>query len=125
MLPQTKLDALVARQAVVEHELAGQPDRETYVRLSREFSELRPLVELVKAYRAVTDEISGLEALLADPTTEAEMRDLAVQERPTLTTRLAELEAQIRLALIPRDAMDERNVMLEIRAGTGGDEAAR
>jgi peptide chain release factor 1 len=125
MLPQAKLDALVARHAAIETDLAGQPDRQTYVKLSREFAELGPLVDTVKAYRAVVDEIAGLDALLGDSTTDAEMRELAAQERPTLVAKRDRLEQQIRLALIPKDAMDERNVVLEIRAGTGGDEAAR
>ena len=125
MLPQTKLDALVARYASIEADLAAQPDRQTYVKLSREFSELGPLVDTVKAYRATIDEIAGLDALLGDSTTDAEMRELAAQERPTLVARRDRLEQQIKVALIPKDAMDERNVVLEIRAGTGGDEAAR
>jgi peptide chain release factor 1 len=125
MLPQAKLDALVARYATIETDLAGQPDRQTYVKLSREFAELGPLVDTVKAYRATLDEIAGLDALLGDAATDAEMRELAAQERPTLLARRDRLEQQIKVALIPKDAMDERNVVLEIRAGTGGDEAAR
>jgi peptide chain release factor 1 len=125
MLPQAKLDALIARLATVEADLSAQPDRQTYVKLSREFAELSPLVNAVKAYLAAVDELGGLDGLLADAATDAEMRELAAQERPTLTARRDHLEQQIRVALIPKDAMDERNVMLEIRAGTGGDEAAR
>src|SRR5262249_44573832 len=125
MLPQPKLDAVVARHAAVEADLAGQPDRQTYVKLSREFSELGPLVDIVKAYRATIDEIVGLDALLGDSTTDPEMRELAAQERPTLVAKRDRLEQQIKLALIPKDAMDERDVVLEIRAGTGGDAAAR
>src|SRR5246500_1011772 len=125
MLPQTKLDALVARYATIETDLAGQPDRQTYVKLSREFAELGPLVDTVKAYLATSDEIAGLDALLGDSTTDPEMRELAAQERPPLVAKRDRLEQQIKLALIPKDAMDERNVVLEIRAGTGGDEAAR
>jgi peptide chain release factor 1 len=125
MLPQTKLDAVVARHATIEADLAAQPDRQTYVKLSREFAELGPLVDTVKAYRATIDEIAGLDALLGDSTTDAEMRELAAQERPTLLARRDRLEQQIKVALIPKDAMDERDVVLEIRAGTGGDEAAR
>jgi peptide chain release factor 1 len=125
MLPQTKLDAVVARYATIEADLAAQPDRQTYVKLSREFAELGPLVDTVKAYRATIDEIAGLDALLGDSTTDAEMRELAAQERPTLVARRDRLEQQIKVALIPKDAMDERDVVLEIRAGTGGDEAAR
>jgi peptide chain release factor 1 len=125
MLPQAKLDALVARHAAIEADLAGQPDRQTYVKLSREFAELGPLVDTVKAYRATVDEIVGLDALLGDSTTDPEMRELAAQERPTLVAKRDRLEQQIKLALIPKDAMDERDVVLEIRAGTGGDEASR
>jgi peptide chain release factor 1 len=123
-LPDAKLDALVARHQAVEGELAAGPDRESYVKLSREFSELGPLVEAVKAYRATAAELADIDALIADPATDAEMRALAFAERPPVETRRAALEQQIRLALIPRDAMDERNVILEIRAGTGGDEAS-
>jgi peptide chain release factor 1 len=125
MLPQAKLDALIARHAAIQADLAAQPDRQTYVKLSREFAELDPLIDTVKAYRAAVDELSGLDGLIADTTTDAEMRELAAQERPTIVARRDRLEQEIRVALIPKDAMDERNVMLEIRAGTGGDEAAR
>jgi peptide chain release factor 1 len=125
MIPATKLDALIARLAAIERELSGRPDRESYVRLSREFAELNPLVEIIKRYRAAAEERSGLESLIADPATEPEMRALAAQEKSELAAREQALEGQIRTALIPKDAADERNVILEIRAGTGGDEAAR
>src|SRR6202030_1964480 len=124
MLPEQKLDALLARHRMVESELASQVTPATYVRLSREFAELGPVIDAIKAYREVTDEIAGLEALLADASTDAEMRALAAGEKPALEQRRAALEQEIRLALLPKDAMDERNVVLEIRAGTGGDEAA-
>jgi peptide chain release factor 1 len=124
MLPETKLDALIARHGAVEAELANPLTPETYVKLSREFAELGPIVETVKDYRSVVSEIEGLEALMKDPATEAEMREMASAERPGLEERRSELERRIKLALVPKDAMDERNVILEIRAGTGGDEAA-
>jgi peptide chain release factor 1 len=82
------------------------------------------VVEAIKAYRAVTAEIADLEALVADPATDAEMRKLADAEKPALQARKDKLERQIQLALIPKDAMDDHNAILEIRAGTGGDEAA-
>jgi len=123
-LPEARLDALIARHRAVEGELAAGPDRDAYVKLSREFSELGPVVDAVKAYRATTTELADIDALIADPATDAEMRELAEAERPALEARRAALEQQIRVALIPKDAMDERNVILEIRAGTGGDEAS-
>ena len=124
MLPEAMLDGLLARHRVVEGELARQLAPETYVKLSREFAELDPIVETVKSYRSVVAEIEGLEALLDDPATDTEMRQMAAAEKPQLEQRRAALEQQIKLALLPKDAMDERNVILEIRAGTGGDEAA-
>ena len=124
MLQPAKLDALLARQQMVEAELASQPSRETYVKLSKEFSDLGPLIETVKAYRATLAEIADLEAMMADSSTDAEMRALAASEKPGLEARRVELEQEIQAALLPKDAMDERNVILEIRAGTGGDEAS-
>jgi len=81
-------------------------------------------VEAVKSYRAARNELEGVTSLIEDPATDAEMRSIAEAERPQLEARRAALEQQLRLALIPKDAMDERNVILEIRAGTGGDEAS-
>jgi peptide chain release factor 1 len=123
-LPQHRLDALLARHSLVESELATNLSRDDYVKLSREFAELGPVIEAIKAYRAVTAEIADLEALAADPSTDAEMRKLADSERPALQARSDKLEHQIQLALIPKDAMDDHDAILEIRAGTGGDEAA-
>jgi peptide chain release factor 1 len=124
MLPDQKLSALVARHAALEHDLAAAPPAETYVKLSREFAELAPVVEAVNSYRAGQRELDGLTSLIADPSTDAEMRSIAEAEKPGLEARCVALEQQLRLALLPKDAMDERNVILEIRAGTGGDEAA-
>jgi peptide chain release factor 1 len=123
-LPEAKLDALLARHKTVEAELSAGPERDTYVRLSREFAELSPVVEAIKRYRAIGSEIADLDALLNDPGTDAEMRALAASEKPALEARRETLAQDIRRALIPKDAMDERNVVLEIRAGTGGDEAS-
>src|SRR5262245_62097380 len=123
-LPEGRLDALVARHEVVASELAAGPDRDSYVKLSRELSELGPLVDAVKAYRAAATELSDLDALIDDPQTDADMRALAATERTAVEEKRAALEQDIRLALLPKDAMDERNVILEIRAGTGGDEAS-
>ena len=124
MLPDQKLDALVARHAALERDLTAAMPRETYVKLSREFAELSPVVEAVNSYRTAQRELEGVTSLIDDPATDAEMRAIADAERRQLETRRAELEQQLRSALIPKDAMDERNVILEIRAGTGGDEAA-
>ena len=123
-LPEIKLDALLARHASLEAELLGQVNSETYVRITRELSELTPVVDAVKAYRSADDEITGIDALIADAATEPDMRAMAESERPLLEARRDELAQDIRIALLPKDAMDDRNVLLEIRAGTGGDEAS-
>jgi peptide chain release factor 1 len=124
MIPDQKLEALVIRHASLERDLSGVLPPETYVKLSREFAELAPVVEAVKSYRAAEQELKGLTGLIDDPSIEAEMRSIAEAEKPELEARRAALEQQLRLALLPKDAMDERNVILEIRAGTGGDEAS-
>jgi peptide chain release factor 1 len=124
VLPQQKLEALLHRHSIIEAELSTQLAPEQFVKLSREFSELTPVVNAVKAYRALTEEIDDLAAMAADPSTDAEMRRMADAERPALEARKTALENDIRIALLPKDAMDERNVILEIRAGTGGDEAS-
>ncbi|HXY89650.1 MAG TPA: peptide chain release factor 1 [Xanthobacteraceae bacterium] len=124
MLPAARLDALIARHAAVERELASNPGRDIYVKLSREFAELGPVVESVRALKEAQAELADAAALLADPKTEPEMARLAGEEKAELTRRIAALEGKVRLALLPKDAMDERDVILEVRAGTGGDEAA-
>jgi peptide chain release factor 1 len=124
MLPEAKLDVLLAHHASLEAQILGQLSSDKYVQITRELAELNPLIEAVKRYRAAVKELTEAEALISDPATDAEMRAMAEAERDTLTARRDELMQKIRVALLPKDAMDDRNVMLEIRAGTGGDEAA-
>ena len=124
ILPQQKLDALLARHSLVESELASGLGPDAYVKLSREFAELSPIVETIKSYRTTDREIAELSALVDNSSTDAEMRKLADLERHELQDRKEKLAQQIRLALLPKDAMDDHNAILEIRAGTGGDEAS-
>ncbi len=109
---------------MVERELGSGLGTEAYVKLSREFSDLGPVIDAIKTYRATAAEITDLDAMIADPSTDAEMRKMAEAEKTALAERHEALEKQIRLALIPKDAMDDHDAILEIRAGTGGDEAA-
>ena len=88
--------------------------------LGREYSEVRPVVAEIGVYRQLLDDIAEAEELLKDP----EMRKLAEDELPVLKARLPEVEANLRLALLPKDAADARPAILEIRPGTGGEEAA-
>src|SRR6195952_3654454 len=124
LLPEAKLDILLAHHASLEAQLLAQMNSESYVKITRELSELNPLIGAVKAYRAANAELADIDALISDAAVDPEMRAMAEDEREALSLRSVELAQQIRLALLPKDAMDERNVVLEIRAGTGGDEAA-
>jgi peptide chain release factor 1 len=124
ILPQQKLDALLARHAMVESELSTNLSPDNYVKLSREFAELGPVVDEIKAYRATDAELAELQAMIDEPGNDAEMRKLAENEKQDLQARKDELAQKIRIALLPKDAMDDHNAILEIRAGTGGDEAA-
>jgi len=123
-LPEGKLDTLLTRHSMVEAELSRQLPPEQFVKLSREFAEIDPVVAKIKAYREVANELAELEALIADPKTEAAMREMADDERRVLVDKRQRMAEELRLALLPKDAMDERNVIVEIRAGTGGDEAS-
>ena len=124
MLPVARLEALISRHAMIEAELATSLAPEVFVKLSREFAELSPVVEVAKQYRQAEAELADLEAMLADSKSDPEMARLAAEEKPNVARRIAELEEKLRIALLPKDAMDERDVILEVRAGTGGDEAA-
>ena len=95
-----------------------------YATLSRELAELDPVVGAIKAWRAKDKERADLEALLRDPALDADMRAMAQTELGSIAEEVAAMAQAIRIALLPKDAADEGNVILEVRAGTGGDEAA-
>ncbi len=117
-LPQ-KLDRLLSRAEEIRHQL-NTADGAQVGALSKELSDLEPLVEKVQEYRATERGRDEAEAMLADP----ELRELAEPEYFTLRDRLPVLEREIRLMLLPRDAADQGNAILEIRPAAGGDEAA-
>ena len=99
-------------------------NRTDLIKLSRERSELEEIVGAVREWRSLQSEVAGLKALSEDGATDGEMRDLARDEYEELSASLAELEKRLQLLLLPKDAADERGIILEVRAGTGGDEAA-
>jgi len=123
-LPIEKLAAIGRRHEEIAARLASNVDGETFVALSRELAELDPVVAAIAAYRAAERELADLDALLGDDATDAEMRALAEEERDAVAERCDTLAHAIRLALLPRDVADEHGAILEVRAGTGGDEAA-
>jgi peptide chain release factor 1 len=124
MIPEAKLLRLVDRFAAVEAQMASGGDGGEFVRLSKEHAELAPVIAAVEAYRNVAHQLGDAEALVADPASDAEMRSLADEERRALKERFAALERELKLRLLPKDAADSSSAIVEIRAGTGGDEAA-
>jgi peptide chain release factor 1 len=123
-IPAEKLDRLVSRWETVQGTLASGADQETYVRLSREFAELDPIVATITALRSALREREGLQHLIDDPASEADVAALAEEEIGPLDTRIEELERQLKVQLLPKDSADEKSAILEVRAGTGGEEAA-
>ncbi|WP_029890781.1 peptide chain release factor 1 [Polycyclovorans algicola] len=120
-----KLQTLVDRRAELAEELAAQDaarDADRFRRLSQEYAQLGPVAEAFSAYRAAVNDLAGLDEMAGEP--DPEMRSMAAAERPATVTRINTLEAELQRFLVPRDPLDGNNVFLEIRAGTGGDEAA-
>jgi len=120
MVPLEKLAQITQRFDFVGAKLNVATAPTEIAALSREYSELRPVVEEIAAYRQALEDVTEAEGWLADP----EMKALAEEELPRLRARIPEMEQALRLALLPKDAADARPAILEIRPGTGGDEAA-
>jgi peptide chain release factor 1 len=122
---QHNLERVATRYLELRDTLSGVAgDPETFQRLSKEFAELTPVAEAVEELRRRQDEAADLAQMIADPATDAEMRVMAEDEFASLKALVPALERNIQLLLLPRDAADERNAILEVRAGAGGDEAA-
>jgi peptide chain release factor 1 len=123
-VPAERLRSLIHRHEAVTAMLAAGPGRDEYVRLSRELAELDPVAEKARALADAEKQLAETETLIADAATDRELRALADEERLTLRERVDGLRGELRLLLLPRDAADDRSAILEVRAGTGGDEAA-
>src|SRR3954466_623985 len=121
-LPEDKLAQLEKRFDSVEAALSSGPSAEEYVRLSKEYAELEPVVRPISAWRRAVDELRSAEELAGSG--DRDMAEMASAEIAELKPRIGEMEQNIRILLLPKDAADEKNVILEVRAGTGGDEAA-
>jgi peptide chain release factor 1 len=123
-IPQDRMDQLLKRFSMMETQMASNPDSDTYVRLASEYSELEPVVAKIRDLTSARDEADDLKSMLNDASTDKDMRELAEAELPEINERIEELEKDIQVLLLPKDVADERNAILEIRAGTGGSEAA-
>ncbi len=120
MLDREKIEAIVRRLGFVEAKLAAGPPPSELAQLSRDYAELRPVAEQAEAWLRLDADRKAAEAMLSDP----EMAPLAREEIEAIEARRPELDAAMRKALLPRDAADERPAIIEIRPGTGGEEAA-
>jgi peptide chain release factor 1 len=123
-IPAEKLDKLVHRWETIQKELSQGGNQATFAQLSKEFSDLNPVVVTIQALRKAEAEKVDLAALVADPGADRDLAALARDELEALSPRIEGLEQELRVHLLPRDAADEKSVILEVRAGTGGDEAA-
>src|SRR5690606_18324406 len=123
-LPRDRMDQVSKRFELLEVQMAAGPEPAVYVKLASEYSELQEMAGKIRELRAAEDELADLEAMLEDKSLDAEMRELAEAELPGVEEKLEELKKEIQILLLPKDAADEKNAILEIRAGTGGDEAA-
>jgi peptide chain release factor 1 len=119
-LPQARLDQVLDRFHEVEARMGAATDGTEIVRLSKEHAELKPVADAVTALARARAEAVDLEAMAADP----DMAEMAAEELDALNARLPELEREVALLLAPRDADENASAVLEVRAGTGGDEAA-
>jgi peptide chain release factor 1 len=122
MSVEAKLDQVARRHAELRDILASASGAE-FAKLSREYAELTPVVEALERLRAAQREMADLAQLMGDAS-DREMKDLAEQEFLALKARIPELENDVKLLLLPKDEADAKNAILEVRAGTGGDEAA-
>jgi peptide chain release factor 1 len=123
-IPQEKLHRLVARWEALQTQLASGLDHETFVKLSKEFAELDPLVAAIKSLQGAQHERDSLRQMIEDPASEPDMAELAREELETVAPRVDQLEHDLQIMLLPKDAADEKSAILEVRAGTGGEEAA-
>jgi peptide chain release factor 1 len=120
MIPKDALDQILQRFEYTEAKLSTGAEPAQIANLSREYSDLKPVVAQIHAYRQAVTDLADAQEMLKDP----EMRALAEEEMPRLKAQIPLMEQALQLALLPKDAADARPAILEIRPGTGGDEAA-
>jgi len=120
-----KFDKVLARHDELRDALAaGTADSGSFAKLSKEYSDLEPIAAAISELKKAKAEAADLASMIADPDGDADMKALAEEEFHELTRRVPELERKVQLSLLPKDEADEKNAILEVRAGTGGDEAA-
>lgn len=123
-IPQDKIEKMVGRWSAIQAELNAGVNQAAYAKLTKEFAQLNPVVETIEALRAAEKERADLQAMVDDLSADKEMVALAEADLEALEPRREALEQKLKIQLLPKDAADERSAILEVRAGTGGDEAA-
>ena len=120
-----KLDSIVAKFNELEKKLQDPNNLgQNFAKISKEHSDMQEVVASIHEYKNAQQEAKDVEAMLADSSLDKEMRDMLEEEKFTLSKKVPELEHQIKVTLLPKDSADEKNAIIEVRAGTGGEEAA-
>ena len=122
MLPEDRLDAILQRAETLQEKMNGELPPQEFVSLSKEYARLEPVVAAVTQYQKLVAEIDDLKSIIGG--TDDEMKELAEAELPELEEILPKAQQELEIMLLPKDEADDMNVILEVRAGTGGDEAA-
>src|SRR5690606_5477133 len=123
-LPRDRIDQVLKRFELLEAQMAAGPSPDEYVKLASEYAELQELAEKIRSLRATERERQDLETILADRSTEAEIRELAEAALREVKKRIEEPESEPQCMRLPKDEADEKNAILNIRAGRRGHEAA-
>ena len=122
MLPEDRLDAILARAEILQEKMNGELPPQEFVSLSKEYARLEPVVAAIKRYQKLIAEIDDLKSIIGGG--DEEMNELAEAELTELEKKLPDVQIELEIMLLPKDEADDMNVILEVRAGTGGDEAA-
>jgi len=123
-LPRDRMDQVLKRFELIETQMAAGPAADEYVKLASEYSELQEIAGKISELKKAEAEQADLKAMLEDKSLDKEMRELVEADGEEVEQRIEALLAELQILLLPKDAADEKNAILEIRAGTGGDEAA-
>ena len=122
MLPEDRLDAILARAEILQEKMNGELPPQEFVSLSKEYARLEPVVAVITRYQKLIAEIDDLKSIIGGG--DEEMKELAEAELAELEEKLPDVQKELEIMLLPKDEADDMNVILEVRAGTGGDEAA-
>ena len=122
MLPEDRLDAILARAEILQEKMNGELPPQEFVSLSKEYARLEPVVAAITRYQKLIAEIDDLKSIIGGG--DEEMKELAEAELAELEEKLPDVQKELEIMLLPKDEADDMNVILEVRAGTGGDEAA-